>query len=71
MPVMGPYEVTDGDADRIYDKTLDFLQKEFGICVRNYPTSPWGNIEIEREEIMERFKACLKELYQLDCDLGF
>lgn len=71
MPVMGPYEVTDDDADRIYDKTLDFLQKEFGICIRSYPVSPWGNVEKERQEIMGRLKACLKEVYQLDCDLGF
>lgn len=71
MPVMGPYEVTDDDADRVYDKTLDFLQKEFGICVRMYPPSAWGNMEKERQEILGRFKACLKEVYQLDCDLGF
>ena len=71
MPVMGPYNVTDDDTNKIYEKTLDFLHKEFGICVTLYPTQPWGNIEIEREEILGRFKACLKELYQLDCDLGF
>ena len=71
MPVTGPYVVTNDDADIIYDKTLDFLNKEFGICVKLHPTQPWGNIEIERQEILGRFKSCLKELYQLDCDLSF